>query len=216
MFLRARPLVFATTRSTLSRLDASQPRAASAGRDLCSRKGAPRSLAAWHGQAGIRCRKHRFVVVIRQSREETANSAKRLTQEQIGGGVIRRSRVAVSAGRIEFRCPSRLRTQVEANRSIAAFAIRSWTSCISRIGSRYVMSARLTAKLKRQINRPSCRASPRSCSLCTGTSGTRIVAPSPVLSSGPRFAHPIARRFHHRVVNFLELHARPAHSRPAR
>src|SRR5437899_13062007 len=33
----------------------------------------------------------------------------------------------------------------------------------------------------------------------------------PVLSGGPRFAHPIARRFHHRAVNFLELHARPAH-----
>ena len=34
----------------------------------------------------------------------------------------------------------------------------------------------------------------------------------PALARGPRFAHPIARRFHHRVVDFLELHARSAHS----
>src|SRR5437762_652414 len=33
-----------------------------------------------------------------------------------------------------------------------------------------------------------------------------------VLSGRPRFAHSIARRLHHRVVNFLELHSRPAHS----
>ena len=33
----------------------------------------------------------------------------------------------------------------------------------------------------------------------------------PALSSGPRFAHPLARRFQHRIVNFLELHAGPAH-----
>ena len=34
----------------------------------------------------------------------------------------------------------------------------------------------------------------------------------PALARGPRFAHPIARRFHHRVVDFLELHARSAHA----
>src|SRR4029077_980904 len=33
----------------------------------------------------------------------------------------------------------------------------------------------------------------------------------PAFPGGPRFAHPIPRRFHHRVVDFLELHARPAH-----
>src|SRR5215472_7683343 len=33
-----------------------------------------------------------------------------------------------------------------------------------------------------------------------------------VLASGPRFAHLLARWFHHRVVNFFELHAGSAHA----
>jgi hypothetical protein len=46
-------------------------------------------LIAWLTQDGIRCREHRFIVVIRQPGEETANAAKRLTQKQIGSELVR-------------------------------------------------------------------------------------------------------------------------------
>src|SRR5439155_167386 len=72
----------------------------------------------------------------------------------------------------------RLSTAVDAKRSIAAPAILSCTSCRSRIGSRYTISDRFTAKLKRQINRPSWLPNDRSSTLRTGTSGILTVAPS--------------------------------------
>src|SRR5206468_13005969 len=100
IFLRARPLVGATAPPvSIGCFSAS---ADNEGRPLCRCKCARPNLAALLGQAGVSCRKHRFVVVIRQSCEETANSAKRLTQEQIGGGVIRRSRISVSTRELNF------------------------------------------------------------------------------------------------------------------
>ena len=47
--------------------------------------------------------------------------------------------------------------------------------------------------------------------LCLGTSGTRTAAAGAIHSRGPGFSKTAAERLHHGVVDFFELHARPAH-----
>jgi hypothetical protein len=67
--------------------------------------------------------------------KETADSTKQLAQEKIGGAVCLRRDIAVSTRELKLGI-QRLRTQVDAKRSMAAPAIRSWMSCRSRTGSR--------------------------------------------------------------------------------
>ena len=104
------------------------------------------------------------------------------------------------------------RARSRRERSMAAIAIRSWTSCISSIGSRYAMSERLTAKLKRQIKRPSCEPNDRSSELVPAF---RVPARSRLTGSFrlSRLSRSRRRsRLQHGVIDFLEFHARSAHS----
>src|SRR6266481_2645533 len=90
-------------------------------------------LAAWLTQNGVRCHKHRLIVVIRQSCQEMANPTERLAQKQVGSELIRGRRISISLHKLKLGIVT---AEDAAKRSITAFAIRSWRSCISRIGSR--------------------------------------------------------------------------------
>src|SRR5205085_6166989 len=54
------------------------------------------TLSARLSQAGVRCRKDRRIFVVRQPSEEMTNPPERLTQKQIGGGMIRRTSVSIA------------------------------------------------------------------------------------------------------------------------
>src|SRR5947207_2961641 len=75
---------------------------ASGDRRLCRCKCVRPHLAAWLTQKRICRREHRFVVIISKPTKEATNSAKRLTQKQVGGGVIKWRRVSISARELKL------------------------------------------------------------------------------------------------------------------
>src|SRR4029453_2383660 len=59
-------------------------------------------LIAWLAQDRIRCRKHRFIVVIRQSGQEMANPATGLPKKQFGSELVRSRRISISLRKLEL------------------------------------------------------------------------------------------------------------------
>src|SRR6267143_1616221 len=59
-------------------------------------------LAAWLTQNGVRCHKHRLIVVIRQSCQEMANPTERLAQKQVGSELIRGRRISISLRKLKL------------------------------------------------------------------------------------------------------------------
>jgi hypothetical protein len=53
-------------------------------------------LASRLTQHGIRCRKHRLIVIIRQPSEQMSNPTERLAQKQIGRELVRGGRATIS------------------------------------------------------------------------------------------------------------------------
>src|SRR5438874_12406466 len=61
-----------------------------------------RSLSAWLAQNGIRCRKHRLILVIRKPSQEMANPPEGLTQKQIGSELVRGRRTSIALRRLKL------------------------------------------------------------------------------------------------------------------
>jgi hypothetical protein len=59
-------------------------------------------LTAWLAQDGIRCRKHRLILVIRKPSQEMADPAEGLAQKQIGSEPVRGRRASIALRKLKL------------------------------------------------------------------------------------------------------------------
>src|SRR5438477_1721698 len=184
---------------------------ASEDRRLCRCKCVRPHLAARLTQNRICCREHRFVVIISKPTKEATNSAKRLTQKQVGGGVIKWRRVSISAGELklgilaaEHTCRGKKVHGRAGNPFLNKLHVEDWLAINDQrpingkveTPDQATKLSRMPAKLlalHRHIRNTNSRS-------------------KPIHPCSPCFAHPIPGWLHHCIVNFLELHSRPAHA----
>src|SRR5437773_8674678 len=168
-------------------------------------------LTAWLTQDGIRCRKHRFIVVIRQSSEEMVNSAERLAQKQTGSTVVQGRRVSISLRKLKLGiiATEHARCSKKVHRGIC-------NAFLEELHIQYRLTVSNERAVYSNIKPPDQTAKligePTQLGAAYWNLGHPHGCAQSMLASCPSFREaPLTRGLDHRVVDFLELHARSTH-----
>ncbi len=157
----------------------------------------------------ICCRQQCLIVVVAQIAKETADSTKRLAQEKIGGVVCLRRGIAVSTHKLKLGIP----TAQDTGRCKKIHG-RAGDPFLDELHIEDRLAIGDERAIDREIEAPDqpAKIARRPAQLLTlhrHVWHTNSRAES-IHSGRPRFPQ-TARWFQHRVVDFLELHARAAH-----
>src|SRR5439155_25259120 len=157
------------------------------------------------------CGEQRLIVLIRKHAEEATNPAKRLAQEQISSGVIGGGCVSIPARELKLAIP----TAENASRS-KKIHDRVSNPFLDKLHVEDWLAISDQRAIHGKVEAPNQAAElPRIRTKLLASNGHIRDAngrAKPVHPSSPCFADSVSRRFHHGVVNFLELHSRPAHA----
>src|SRR5437773_1478381 len=162
-----------------------------------------------HCQATAPCAHAGFAARIKPDKEAT-DPAKGLTQEQIARGLIARRRISISSRELNLCVLT-----AEHARRCKKVHRRAGNSLLNKLHVEDWLAIRDQSPIDGEIKTPNQAAElPRmrakSLALNRHIRNTNRRA-QPVHPRSPRFAHSIPGRFHDRIVDFLELHSRPAH-----
>src|SRR6266849_10170086 len=184
---------------------------ASEDRRPCQYKCARPNLAGSLGQIGLCCGEHRFVVIIGQPTEKATDSAGGLAQKQISGGLIRWRRVSISTRELDLG----ILTAEDAGRG-KKIHCRFGNPFLNKLHIEDRLAISYQRAIDGEIKTPDQAAELARVRLKLLALNRHIRDPNSrskaIDPSSPRSAYLSAGWFHHGVVNFLELHAWPAHA----
>src|SRR6266545_5065472 len=141
----------------------------------------------------------------------SVNPAKRLTQKQIGSELVRRRRISISLRKLELVI---LTTEYAGCSKKVHHRVRDPLLDKLHIQNRLAVSDQraIYGYIETPDQATKLIGEPTQFGAAHRNLGNPHGRTEPMLASCPRFCEtPLACRFHHRVVNFLEFHARPAH-----